>query len=74
MKECTNCRHFLKDLCEEILKIVIDSDMINNTIRKVLTLEKCMYNKQNVQTLVKLFEKLRSAKRIIEYLVDCGEL
>lgn len=65
---------FFKNLCEEILKITINSDMINATITKVLTLEKCMYNKQQAQSLVRLFEKLRSAKRIVEYLIDCGEL
>ncbi|NHJ25267.1 MAG: hypothetical protein EAX89_11870, partial [Candidatus Lokiarchaeota archaeon] len=65
---------FLKKLCEELLKIRIDSDKVNRMITKVLTLEKFMYNHQKAEELKSLYENLRSAKRIVEFLIDHGEM
>jgi len=65
---------FLKDICEKTLGITIDNDLINKTISKVLDLEKYMYDKSRAEHLTVLYENLRSTLRIIEYLIDQGEV
>ena len=65
---------FLKNLCEKTLDINIEIDLINKTISKALELEKYMYNETRAKKLKFLYEKLRSTIRIVEYLIDQGEI
>ena len=64
---------FLKNICEEILNIEISFDVINNVIANVLDLEKFMYSREKAQILKFLYEKLRSAQRVVEYLIEKAE-
>ena len=65
--------NFLKSICEKMLGIQINFDIINTTISKVSEYEKWIYCQNNVQMLEFLYEKLRSTYRIVEYLIDIGE-
>jgi len=65
---------FLKNTCEKTLNIDINFDLINKSISKALELEKYMYDKTRTEHLKYLYEKLRSTYRIIEYLINQGEI
>lgn len=57
-----------------ILKQMEPNTWLNKTILKVLELEKYMYDKSRAKYLKYLYEKLGSTMRIIEYLIDQGEV
>ena len=65
---------FLKSTCEKILGIDINHDLINKTISQVLELQKYMYLESRAQYLKYLYEKLRSTLRIVEFLINQGEI
>jgi hypothetical protein len=64
---------FFKDLIENILRINLNTELINEIIREILELQKVMYNLENAKRFKFLYEKLRSNNRIVEYLIDQGE-
>ena len=65
---------FLKTICEDVLKIEITEELVNNSINDALEPIKFMYNKKRAKKLKYLYEKIRSPSRIVEYLTDQGEL
>lgn len=64
----------LKKICEQTLGIEITPELVNSSINLAIEPTFHMYNKGRARKLKYLYEKIRSPTRIIEYLIDQGEL
>lgn len=64
----------LKSITEKILGIEITQELVNSSISSAIEPTKHMYNMKRARRLKYLYEKIRSPTRIIEYLIDQGEL
>jgi len=65
---------FLRKVYEKYSGKKINDEAINAAISQVLQLKKFMYTESRAKKLKFLYEKLRSPERIVDYLIELGEI